>query len=444
MKKNVSAGDDSSSPMLNLREISKVFRLTHDVTARAMHGEKPFYYRSVASAGALYPFEIYLAAHNIHGLHQGLYYYNLFEFSLSPLRTAPIPELVQTKKRVLAAFFLTGIFFRSAWKYRDRAYRYVLLDTGHLIENLRLALGALNYSFSIHFDFDDEKAATLLGLDPAKEVCLAVIHLHGNDGVENTTEKTQPLEPLDSDILQASSVSNMEVEYAPILQMHQAGSIGLKLTTGDPAAPAFLKKRKPRWIDPGPMDLPDKKDYFHVLTTRRSRRNFIAASVRPEEFYTFFHQIVRSMETGAGILSGSQTCVTIGLLAGEGLPIVPGVHLVDPSSQRLGCVLDGVFLERMAMACLDQMWLKHVAFHLVFLADLACLDRMWGPRGYRVAMMEAGRLGQQAYLAATALGWGACGIGAIYDEEAADLLDLENGEVLLYLIGIGSVKKRRT
>ena len=58
--------------------------------------------------------------------------------------------------------------------------------------------------------------------------------------------------------------------------------------------------------------------------------------------------------------------------------------------------------------------------------------------------MEAGRLGQQAYLAATALGWGACGIGAIYDEEAADLLDLENGEVLLYLIGIGSVKKRRT
>jgi nitroreductase len=57
-------------------------------------------------------------------------------------------------------------------------------------------------------------------------------------------------------------------------------------------------------------------------------------------------------------------------------------------------------------------------------------------------MIEAGRLGQQAYLAATVLGWGACGVGAIYDREAADLLGLAADGVLLYLVGAGPVKAR--
>ena len=95
----------------------------------------------------------------------------------------------------------------------------------------------------------------------------------------------------------------------------------------------------------------------------------------------------------------------------------------------------------MAAACLDQMWLKHAGVQLLLLTEPAALDRDWGARGYRYAMIEAGRLGQQAYLAATALGWGACGIGAIYDREAADLIGLRDSAVLLYLIGIGPVKK---
>ena len=122
--------------------------------------------------------------------------------------------------------------------------------------------------------------------------------------------------------------------------------------------------------------------------------------------------------------------------------MAPGFHLLDTQAGRLGLVLEGSLIEAMAAACLDQMWLKHAALHLLFMADLAAVDRCWGARGYRYAMIEAGRLGQQAYLAATAVGWGACGIGAIYDREAADLLDLTDSGALLYLVGVGPVKKR--
>jgi nitroreductase len=55
-------------------------------------------------------------------------------------------------------------------------------------------------------------------------------------------------------------------------------------------------------------------------------------------------------------------------------------------------------------------------------------------------MLTAGRLGERLYLAATALGLGCCGIGAFYDFEAVELLDLKKESRLLYLVAVGPVK----
>ena len=38
---------------------------------------------------------------------------------------------------------VTAVFERSAWRYQDRAYRRIFLDTGHLLGNVELA-GALS------------------------------------------------------------------------------------------------------------------------------------------------------------------------------------------------------------------------------------------------------------------------------------------------------------
>ena len=38
---------------------------------------------------------------------------------------------------------ITAIFQRTRWKYQDRAYRYILLDAGHLGENLYLTATSL-------------------------------------------------------------------------------------------------------------------------------------------------------------------------------------------------------------------------------------------------------------------------------------------------------------
>ncbi len=94
----------------------------------------------------------------------------------------------------------------------------------------------------------------------------------------------------------------------------------------------------------------------------------------------------------------------------------------------------------MAHVCLDQAWLANAAVHFVFMTNLHTLDRVWGARGYRYAMMTAGMMGERLYLVAEAMGLGCCGIGAFYDSEAAEILNLNTESRLLYLVAVGVVK----
>jgi nitroreductase len=98
-------------------------------------------------------------------------------------------------------------------------------------------------------------------------------------------------------------------------------------------------------------------------------------------------------------------------------------------------------MARSTSVCLDQEWLKNAGVHFLFLANLEVIEKTWGPRGYRYAMLTAGRLGQRLYVSAEAMGMGCCGIGALYDGEAMDMLGLNQSSRLLYLVAVGTVKK---
>ena len=76
-----------------------------------------------------------------------------------------------------------------------------------------------------------------------------------------------------------------------------------------------------------------------------------------------------------------------------------------------------------------------VAFSMV--GDLERAVRAHGDRGYRYAHFEAGAIGHRLYLAAEALGLGATGIGAFYDEEVHRYLKLPPQEQVVYHFAIG-------
>jgi len=77
-----------------------------------------------------------------------------------------------------------------------------------------------------------------------------------------------------------------------------------------------------------------------------------------------------------------------------------------------------------------------VAFSMI--ADLDRAVRSYGDRGYRYVHFEAGAVGQRLYLAAEALGLGATGIGAFFDDQVHSYLNLapEQGQVV-YHFAIG-------
>jgi SagB-type dehydrogenase family enzyme len=138
--------------------------------------ERGHEFRTAPSAGALYPIETYLIADGVDGLDRGLYHYSVKSHCLEGLRLGQFGhELVQAalgQKMCLEAavvFIWTAIFYRSKWKYEERAYRYIYLDAGHIAENLALAATGIGLgTCQIGALFDDE-VNEIIGVDGKSE-----------------------------------------------------------------------------------------------------------------------------------------------------------------------------------------------------------------------------------------------------------------------------------
>lgn len=427
---------------ISLEDLSLVLLLTNTLSAKAQVGEDDFHYRTAASAGALYPTEIYVGTHGVRGLGDGLYHFSIRRHALFPLHEQDLSTHVEDApcapggETPMLTFFFTAIFFRSAWKYRDRAYRYHLLDTGHVAENLALALRGLGFRFRLSYDFEDAEVNRLLGIDPEREVALALVQVLKSDG--RTRESKRQIPDLPRELRAASRVSPSEVDYPVIREMHLAGGPRAAPPGEGPDMVRHLGHAPTRWEKMEMPSLwPETMNYPDALFRRRSRRNFVQAAVQKESAMALLEAL--SVQEGLG--EGYDQTVSVGFLAGNVEGMESGLHLLDREKGLTGRTDRLTSLEWMARICLDQMWLTHAGIHFLFMVDLEMLERTWGTRGYRYAMMSAGRLGQRLYLAATALGLGCCGIGAFCDWEAADLLGLNRSSRLLYLVAVGKVKR---
>ncbi|MCP4666656.1 MAG: SagB/ThcOx family dehydrogenase [Deltaproteobacteria bacterium] len=439
-------GSPEANPRVpDMDDLARIFSLAYSMTAKARHGGADFYYRSAASAGALYPTEIYAAASGVQGLDDGLYHFSVARHSLFRLRKGDLSSHIAgairptPRKSPILTFFLSAILFRSAWKYRERSYRYHLLDTGHVAENLIVTLKALEFPSVLSYDFDDHAMNRLLGLDERKEVCLLVCYVPGNTPVEKAIESD--LQELPKDFKSASQVAHHEIDYPAVREIHEAGSSFVTQPGSGPSMADQLGLRSHGFTNLGPPNTwPETMDWADAFRHRRSRRNFVPHSISQESARALVACLALPEASLSSGVRDYSRLVGMGFLAGNVDHLDPGFYLLDASKGSFGMVRPGVFTDKMAHVCLNQAWLAHAALHFLFMADLDALDQYWGARGYRYAMLESGRLGERLYLAATAMGLGCCGIGAFYDFEAAELLGLKKGSRLFYLVGVGPVR----
>jgi SagB-type dehydrogenase family enzyme len=143
--------------------------------------EKVFvpWYRTSPSAGALHPIDTYLIANRVEGLQSGVYFFHVVEFSLALKRAGDFSRIISQAalNQDLAAdaavvFVWVAVIQRSRQKYRQRAYRYIYLDCGHIAQNLYLAAGALNLGCCGIAAFFDDEVNDLVGVDGQEETAI--------------------------------------------------------------------------------------------------------------------------------------------------------------------------------------------------------------------------------------------------------------------------------
>lgn len=170
---------DYTDRRLTLDEVSRLLHYGAGITDRR-DGTWPF--RAYPSSGALFALELYMVAHNVAGLDPGVYHYNVKSHGLDLIRAGTF------RSQAAAAAFqqeiagsgalllvVTSLFDRSRFKYADRAYRYDLIECGHLGENVYLAGTAMGLGVCGMGAFDDDAVNQLVGVDGKREAALYLL-----------------------------------------------------------------------------------------------------------------------------------------------------------------------------------------------------------------------------------------------------------------------------
>jgi len=132
--------------------------------------------RTAPSAGALFPVETYLVIQDVEDFQQGVYHYDVRHHALDQLRAGDVREDIASAaldQDFLSSgnvvFVWTAFFERSKWKYRERAYRYVYLDAGHIAQNVALGATGLGLASCQIAAFYDDEVNAVVGADGVEE-----------------------------------------------------------------------------------------------------------------------------------------------------------------------------------------------------------------------------------------------------------------------------------
>lgn len=178
-----------SAPPMTLRILGALLDAACGITGTVTHPQHPDItqeLRAWPSGGALYPIEVYIGALGIKELDRALYHYDAKSHQLTKLGACPddtrLQEIIYAEGMwdgAAAIIVLTAVFARTQVKYGERGYRFILLDAGHLAQNILLTCEDLDLAAIPLGGFHDEELGRLLELEPSDEAPVYAI-LIGN------------------------------------------------------------------------------------------------------------------------------------------------------------------------------------------------------------------------------------------------------------------------
>jgi SagB-type dehydrogenase family enzyme len=403
---------------------SEVGRLLH--LANGVTGEDPKRrpLRAAPSAGALYANEIYVVAADVPGLASGTYYYDPLDAALVALASGPpsVTQLAALGQPTAAPAYVlvSSIFARSERRYANRGYRYALIDTGHIAENLELAARSAGIAAERIAAFDDEALHAWLGLDASAEGVCAVTAL----GPARATNGSVPMAWAEAQRVRTPTASGA----SDTMRWHAA----TRLVPWD--GPSDLRSQAwPRAAATGaPIDGLRGVSADRAILARRSARAFTSEPIAAEAFDLLAAAaLARTHSDALGALSLAAVVNRVG-------GVEPGHWAWSATTRRWQAVRRASLAAELRRVCLGQALAETAAAAFVVVGDTDVIQTRFGARGQRDAWIEAGRIAQRVYLLAETFGLRARNLAAFVDHDLAGLLALGQGpRAPLHLIVVG-------
>jgi SagB-type dehydrogenase family enzyme len=430
---------DFSAP-IGTAALTRILFCADGLTRQKKVGDDDYHFRAAASAGALYPIEIYVAASEVEDLETGLYHFSPADLRMAGLRRGDwrgyIADAAAKRpsiRNARAVIAMSAIYWRSEWKYRARAYRYCYWDAGTILANLLAAAAAEEISAEVITAFEDPALEALLGIDAEREGMIAIVALGRTDDPAAPSPAFEPL------TLETVPLSANETAYPDLNKIHRESRL---VTPDEVAAVAGAK------VESAAAPSSSSALHFDTITSeesaglgetilrRGSSRAFAQEAITAQELATIMAASSEHPQADFPPLTDTYLIVN----AADGME--PGAYFYDRRARAFELLKAGNYRGEAGYLCLEQPLGMDCSALVVYKADLERALSAFGNRGYGDAHLEAGILGGRAYLAAYSLGRGATGLTFYDDDTTKFFAPHALGKSPLLMVALGNPRSQ--
>jgi SagB-type dehydrogenase family enzyme len=386
----VLAGEAATPQPLDAAQLGRVLFLGAGVVRFAERHGRPFYFRASGSAGARFPLEVYASTRGVAGVPDGVHWYDPVAHALVQVGPPAGGEAT--------TLVVTGIPWRTGWRYAERGWRHMYWDAGSLLAQLHAAAASAGLTPRLRSVFRDAGLRTLVGADGVHEHPVALLTF-GDGAAAIAATGT-------------AATGDLPRNEFPLDTAAQRAGERDRLGAAWPDGPALA-------------DVPPSDPLDVVVRRRGSQRRMRRTATVPR------HLLEWPM---AAAMRGIDVPHWVAVHGVDG--VTPGIYRWPDldTPRRTGDLRHE--LERVA---LDQALAGEAAYVVISTAPLSTLD----DRSYRTAQLMAGVVEGRLHLAAYALGISATGMTFLDSEMPALLGEPDDFATLLFTcVGVPEYRSR--
>ena len=398
---------DVAETALDLEGLARLLFLSSGVTRRTTRPDgTTVLFRAAGSAGARFPLELYVAVPRHvdgaaldvtagDGLVPGVHWYDPEGHALVLVGPPPTGEAVSV--------VVTGVPWRTGWRYRERGFRHIYWDAGTMLAQLLALADSAGLTARLFTTFPDAEVAALVGADRVREFPVAVVALGpGHPALHPTGDPLPGHHDADG------------LEFPLVTAAQRAGeqaALGAELERGAP-----VRLRVP---DHGPST-------DSVVVSKGSIRRLHADRSLSRDV------LVDAMTAS---LRGVSVPHWVGVSGVDDVPT--GIHRWPELARPVRPLAEQAVREELYSAALEQGLARDASFVVMSGTELAGLD----DHAYRDAQLLSGLVEGRLHLMAYALGAAASGM-TFRDSDLCDLLGEDVAGLLWTCVGVPEYRTR--